>query len=350
MYTNHGFATLGQIIEDVTGQPLDRYLRDRIFDPLVCSAPTSSDPNGSGPTWQPGMCCAPAASRRSPTARCRHPAGAGCTRRQRHRALRRRDSGRRRQRARLCAAARDAGHDVRAPLPARSAGTGNGSGVLSRPGRRTPDRRSRRDLEGLPHRHGARSRRGVGVLAFANTGWFDPAAHRCPSQTRSSVTSSASPMTPCAPTSRNIRRSGVTSAAGTPSVPACSPTPSPGCSGPASRSSSAAATSRSAGKSRSLRCAGAFASTPTATTLTPSASICPALGSGTTPVVFSHKPGGEVTALHLGFLPMSFQKRPDVRNPRPWAIGALVAGATAIAGVAGAAPSVPRLRPSPGRA
>jgi CubicO group peptidase (beta-lactamase class C family) len=34
MYTDHGFATLGQMVEDVTGTPLDRYLRDNIFDPL----------------------------------------------------------------------------------------------------------------------------------------------------------------------------------------------------------------------------------------------------------------------------------------------------------------------------
>jgi CubicO group peptidase (beta-lactamase class C family) len=34
MYTNHGFATLGQIVEDVSGKPLDRYFRERIFDPL----------------------------------------------------------------------------------------------------------------------------------------------------------------------------------------------------------------------------------------------------------------------------------------------------------------------------
>ena len=33
-YSNHGFAALGQIIEDVSGQPLDRYLRERIFEPL----------------------------------------------------------------------------------------------------------------------------------------------------------------------------------------------------------------------------------------------------------------------------------------------------------------------------
>ena len=33
-YSNHGFAALGQIVEDVSGQPLDRYLRNHIFDPL----------------------------------------------------------------------------------------------------------------------------------------------------------------------------------------------------------------------------------------------------------------------------------------------------------------------------
>jgi CubicO group peptidase (beta-lactamase class C family) len=33
-YTNHGFATLGQVIEDVTGMPLERYFRERIFEPL----------------------------------------------------------------------------------------------------------------------------------------------------------------------------------------------------------------------------------------------------------------------------------------------------------------------------
>ena len=33
-YSNHGFATLGQMVEDVSGLPLDRYLREHIFDPL----------------------------------------------------------------------------------------------------------------------------------------------------------------------------------------------------------------------------------------------------------------------------------------------------------------------------
>ena len=34
MYTDHGFATLGQLVEDVTGQPLNRYLREHVFAPL----------------------------------------------------------------------------------------------------------------------------------------------------------------------------------------------------------------------------------------------------------------------------------------------------------------------------
>lgn len=33
-YSNHGYATLGQIVEDVSGMPLDRYYRERIFEPL----------------------------------------------------------------------------------------------------------------------------------------------------------------------------------------------------------------------------------------------------------------------------------------------------------------------------
>ena len=33
-YSNHGFATLGQIVEDVSGTPLDRYFREHIFEPL----------------------------------------------------------------------------------------------------------------------------------------------------------------------------------------------------------------------------------------------------------------------------------------------------------------------------
>jgi CubicO group peptidase (beta-lactamase class C family) len=34
IYSNHSFATLGQIVEDVSGEPLDRYFAGRIFGPL----------------------------------------------------------------------------------------------------------------------------------------------------------------------------------------------------------------------------------------------------------------------------------------------------------------------------
>jgi CubicO group peptidase (beta-lactamase class C family) len=34
IYSNHSFATLGQIVEDVNGEPLHRYLREHIFEPL----------------------------------------------------------------------------------------------------------------------------------------------------------------------------------------------------------------------------------------------------------------------------------------------------------------------------
>jgi CubicO group peptidase (beta-lactamase class C family) len=33
-YSNHGFATLGQIVEDVSGMPLARYCREHLFEPL----------------------------------------------------------------------------------------------------------------------------------------------------------------------------------------------------------------------------------------------------------------------------------------------------------------------------
>jgi CubicO group peptidase (beta-lactamase class C family) len=56
----------------------------------------------------------------------------------------------------------------------------------------------------------------------------------------------------------------------------------------------------------------------------------PGFGSGTSQVVFSRGPAGEVTAMHLGVQPLSFRKRPGLQNPRPWAAGALAAGALAI--------------------
>jgi CubicO group peptidase (beta-lactamase class C family) len=35
MYSNHGIAALGQIVEDVTGEPIEQYLRDHVLEPLA---------------------------------------------------------------------------------------------------------------------------------------------------------------------------------------------------------------------------------------------------------------------------------------------------------------------------
>ena len=52
-YSDHGFATLGQIVEDVSGQPLERYLREHIFRPSgnggQRSAAIGTDP---GAAWR----------------------------------------------------------------------------------------------------------------------------------------------------------------------------------------------------------------------------------------------------------------------------------------------------------
>lgn len=48
-------------------------------------------------------------------------------------------------------------------------------------------------------------------------------------------------------------------------------------------------------------------------------------------VVFAGRPEGEGTATRLLLEVLSFQKRPDIQNPRRSLNGALLAGATAIA-------------------
>ena len=57
----------------------------------------------------------------------------------------------------------------------------------------------------------------------------------------------------------------------------------------------------------------------------------PGFGSGTSSVVFSRDPSGHVATMHLGVQPLSFQKRPGARNPGAWAAGALAASAVALA-------------------
>lgn len=78
-YSNHGFATLGQIVEDVSGLPLDRYLRERVFGRLGMESSDLVRSERVQPASQPDTPCAPADSRRSPTARSRQPPPARST-------------------------------------------------------------------------------------------------------------------------------------------------------------------------------------------------------------------------------------------------------------------------------
>ncbi|HEU0213109.1 MAG TPA: serine hydrolase domain-containing protein [Jiangellaceae bacterium] len=54
-------------------------------------------------------------------------------------------------------------------------------------------------------------------------------------------------------------------------------------------------------------------------------------GLGALRVVFSREPEGGTTAVHLDVMPLSALKRPTVTNPRPWVEGALAVAATAVA-------------------
>ncbi|HYB29329.1 MAG TPA: serine hydrolase domain-containing protein [Solirubrobacteraceae bacterium] len=58
VYSNHGFAALGQIVEDVTGQPLDRYMREHIFEPLGIEHTDLVRSDCVRPRLAPATCCA----------------------------------------------------------------------------------------------------------------------------------------------------------------------------------------------------------------------------------------------------------------------------------------------------
>ena len=200
------------------------------------STPTSPGPSGCGPAWPPATRCAPRGLK-AVTDREIVTAGGGSVYSTTSDMARYAAAllGGGANDARLGAQARDAGRHVRAPLPARSADTGHGPGVLPRRGRRAPDRRSRRDLDRLPLRHGARSGRGHRRPRVRQHRAVQPPRRGGARRERGPArASSASPRTPCAPTSPSIPGPGGSCAAGTPSGPACSPTPSPGCSAPTS--------------------------------------------------------------------------------------------------------------------
>ena len=78
-YSNHGFATLGQIVEDVSGVPFDRYLRERVFGPLGMGDSDLVRSERVRPRLATGHELRPGGSRRSRTARPCPPAPPGST-------------------------------------------------------------------------------------------------------------------------------------------------------------------------------------------------------------------------------------------------------------------------------
>ena len=132
-YTDHGPTTVGQIVEDVSGLPFDRYLRERVFAPLGMADTDIVLTDEMAARLATGYTL----GRRGPRAVTpRNWVTAGAS----NAYSTPRDMGRylaallggRRQRARLGARARDAGHDVRPAVPARRPDPGPGTGLLPR--------------------------------------------------------------------------------------------------------------------------------------------------------------------------------------------------------------------------
>ena len=122
-YTNHGFAALGQIVEDVSSQPLDRYLRDRIFDPLGMVHTDLIRSDRVRPQLATGYVL------RSRGLKADRGRERDVFQHGGHRSLCRRPSENRSRRGRLGAEARDRGDHVPAALPAGSTCAGHGFGV-----------------------------------------------------------------------------------------------------------------------------------------------------------------------------------------------------------------------------
>jgi CubicO group peptidase (beta-lactamase class C family) len=332
-YSNHGFATLGQIVEDVSGFPLDRYLRERIFAPLGMESSDLVRSERVRPRLATGYALR-SSGLKAVADREMAIAGAGSV-------YSTTSDMARYVSALLGGGANEHGSVLRPETLARmfeshyrpdpripGMGLGFFRGEIG--GHRTVGHDGiwngfRTDMVLAPDE-------GIGVLAFANTGGFDPRGAPVPvantllrhlldlpdDAVRTDVPEhpeiwsdlcgwySFGPGVLTDPQPRTMLGAGVEVVVRREQLTIRGQTPIPAV-------------------RRGLRLH-PDRDDPYAFRIDLSR-----FGPGTSRVVFSHKPDGEVTALHLGFVPMSFQKRPDVRNPRLWVNGVLIAGATAIA-------------------
>ena len=332
-YSNHGFATLGQIVEDVSGIPLDRYFRERVFGPLGMESSDLLRSARLRPRLATGY---ELRSRGLRAVADREVATAGAS------AVYSTMSDMARYvSALLSGGANESGSVLRAETLARMfephyqpdprlPGMGLGFFRDEIGGHRTVGHDGiwhgfRTDMVLVPDQ-------GIGVLAFANTGWFDPRGAPVPvanallrvlldvpdDVVRTDVPEhpeiwtdlcgwySFGPGVLCDPQPRAVLGAGVEVVVRREQLTARGQTPIP-----------------AVRKGLRLHAVGGD---PYAFSVDLSA-----LGAGARPVVFSRDRDGAVAALHLGLNPMSFHKRPAARNPRPWVDGALVAGAAALA-------------------
>jgi CubicO group peptidase (beta-lactamase class C family) len=331
-YSNHGFATLGQIVEDVSGLPLDRYLRERVFGPLGM---TSSDLVRSE-RMRPRMATGyelRSGGLKAVTDYEVVPAGAG--------------------------GAYSTTSDMARYVSALLGGGANEHGSILRPETLTqmfephyqPDPRIPgmglgflRDTVG-GHRtvghdgiwKGFLSEmvlvpdEGIGVLAFANTGSFNPRGAAVPAANavlRLLLGLPDDTVRTDVPERPHVWRELCGWYSFGPGV----------LTDPQPRAMGAGLEVVVRGDHLTIRGQTPVPAVRKGLRLYPDSDDPYAfridlsgLGTGTSSVVFSREPGGEVRALHLGFMPMSFQKRPNVRNPRSWVTGALAITTMAIA-------------------
>jgi CubicO group peptidase (beta-lactamase class C family) len=331
-YSNHGFATLGQIVEDVTGTPFDRHIREHVFGPLGMN---HSDLFRSERV-RPGLATGYQLRSRglaAVTDRENVPAGAGS-------AYSTTSDMARYAAALLGGGANEHGRVLQPETLAsmfephyqpdpRIPGMGLGFFRGEAGGYKTVGH------DGIwPGFHSAMllvPDQGLGVLAFANTGPFSPVAVTGP--VASAVLRSLLNLPlDAAATDVPQRPQGWDQLCGWYSLgPGVLTDPQP-------RMLGAGVEIAVCDGSLTLRGQIPVPAVRKGLCLHPDGDDpdvfrvdLPGYGSGTSAVVFSRDPGGRVTTLHLGVQPLSFRKRPAIQNPRPWITSALAATAVALA-------------------
>jgi CubicO group peptidase (beta-lactamase class C family) len=333
-YSNHGFATLGQIVEDVSGMPFGRYLRERVFSPLGMEHSDLFCSERVRPQLATGYALGPRGLQAVPD-REFITAGGGAV----YSTV---SDMARYVAALLGGGANQHGRVLRAETLARMfephyqpdpriPGMGLAFFRDEVGGNRTVGHDGiwkgfRTDMVLAPDQ-------GIGVLALANTGWFDPRGATTP-----------------------VANSLLRSLLGLPEDTVRTDLPEhpeiwgelcgwysfgPGVlTDPQPRMLGAGVEVVVRGNQLTLRGQMPIPAVRRGLRLYPDDNNDPyafridtsAVGPGTARVVFSREPRGQVTALHLGLTPMSLRKQPHSRNPRLWVTGAaLAAGSTALA-------------------